>query len=839
MHTFLSLSALCLLSQSIFLSGRSRKSKRKVPPHQLFPTGYRAAFPTSFPILSAALIFLACSCSSNPRNEAEEQDGDPNEGDSIQTIALHRGTNTTFLANVKEIGLFSSTGRVTCMVIDKADSNHLIAGGATGGLWTSHNRGITWAPINDQLPTLNIRSICQNPLQSNVYYASCYTQILNGGPTTFRPDIYKSTDGGQTFQLLPVSAGNFSLVLKVVCSPLNQNTIYAISGQFGTGGVYRSQDGGQTFTSVLNTSTSIADLEILPNGTILASDGAQVYRSATGNAGSFTVCLNGSSGTHTFSEIDLAYCQSQPANVYGVSTGGNSGVGIFKSIDAGQTWSFLQSIPTAVAGTAIGIKPNNPDFFFAGSVGLYLSQNAGSSFVFYGVGGVDWRSVNFDPNNPDKVFVTFDQGIVEVGLNPFNPNNNTAYITRDSLLNCAQIYAGDYFTVGDRVIAGMQDLGTRQVYTNGELGVAGGDGGSCFYNKQDTTVAYGSYQGGIIFKRTNIQVLPTQPGYTQAVTITNQLDANNDGTIDEGASFINYFWLNSADGNQLYYPTKKRLWRSIDGGTNWQPVSNFYDLTQASPEAAIEGNGKSNPTVYWTVADTLYIKPNAKTAGAGNEIKVKMPLTVNSIRVDPGNDSVVYITSSAGTTGARIYRSGNLFAGNVQWTSLTGDLPDQIATSSFEINPQDRSQMILGTRSGLYVTKNGGAHWDRDVQFPNVNIAKTVIRPSDKRIFIFTLGRGAWAASFPAPNVVAQTTKETDLKVWPNPCQGIMHVTIPEGTKHPSLQVRSMDGRLQKNFSGLQQNPSNIDLSSLPAGTYLLALYEGASCIKTARVIKN
>jgi hypothetical protein len=203
-------------------------------------------------------------------------------------------------------------------------------------------------------------------------------------------------------------------------------------------------------------------------------------------------------------------------------------VSVFKSTNGGQNWSYLQSLPTAVFTRTVGVKPNNPSMLFAGSVGLYLSQNAGSSFAFYGVGGVDWWSVNFDPHNPDKVFMTFDQGISEVNLNPFNPNSYTAYVSRDSLLNSLQIYGGDYFLTGDKVIAGMQDLGTQQIYQGGRQNVGSNDGGDCFFNKQDTTVAYGTYQNGGIFKKTNINIPFPQPGFTNPIDITNQLDANND-----------------------------------------------------------------------------------------------------------------------------------------------------------------------------------------------------------------------------------------------------------------------------------------------------------------------
>jgi len=791
------------------------------------------------------LLFLTGSCSSSGGNHTAYSgfEQEPHDTDSPALSTAARVTGSTFLTNIREIGLFNGAGRVTCMVIDKADSNHLIAGAASGGLWVSRNRGKTWAPIDDQLPTLSIRSITQHPVQSNVYYAATYTLMLAGSsPGVYRPDIYKSTDGGNTFQLIPATAGSFSLVQKLVCSPVSSSTIYALSDHPGSAkGVYRSTDNGATFTQVFPMSGSANDLEILPNGTVLVTGGTQVFRSATGNTGSYSLSVAGLSSAGTFGSIDLAYCQSQPNTVYGITTGGTIGVGVFRSTDAGQNWVFLQSLATGLFTRTIAVKPNDPTFVFAGSVGLYLTRNSGSSFVFYGVGGVDWWSVNFDPHNPDRVFMTFDQGIVLVNLNPFNPNNNTAYVRCDTLLNCAQIYAGDYFPVGEKVIVGMQDLGTYQVYTGGERSVGSGDGGYCYYHKQDTTIAYGSYQNGDIFIKTKAHIPFPQPGFTQPVSILNQLDADADGDVDEGAFFIQAYWVNSADGEQLYYPTKRRLWRSINGGTNWTPVSGYYNIAgPGSVETFMDGNGTNNPIIYWSVMDTLYIKPSAKTAGPGNELKVKLPGNIRWVRVDPSNDSIVYITAYSNTTGARIYRSGNLFKAGVTWTDLTGDFPAGIAVRCVEVNPQNKSQLLAGSASGLFASADGGLHWTKETQFPNVNILRTIIRPSDRRVFIFTYGRGAWSAAFPTTSSIAGNTPGTEvLMVRPNPTKGMIHVDLGESHYRGSLQIWSGDGRLKRRIPTEGQKTLAVDMGEFAPGIYIVALYEGGKRVSAARVVKN
>src|SRR5690606_9206309 len=140
-------------------------------------------------------------------------------------------------------------------------------------------------------------------------------------------------------------------------------------------------------------------------------------------------------------------------------------------------------------------------------------------------------------------------------------------------------------------------------------------------------------------KKMNAYIRFPNPGYTQPVTIMNQMDADNNNTIDDGAFFIHRFWVSDADGEQLYFPTKKRLWRSTDGGDNWSVISGTYSATSANG-IDILGNNKPNPTVYWTFNSELWIIPNAKTATTGSELKVNMPSAARSITLHPNNDSI-------------------------------------------------------------------------------------------------------------------------------------------------------------------------------------------------------
>jgi hypothetical protein len=196
--------------------------------------------------------------------------------------------------------------------------------------------------------------------------------------------------------------------------------------------------------------------------------------------------------------------------------------------------------------------------------------------------------------------------------------------------------------------------------------------------------------------------------------------------------------------------------------------------------------------------------------------------------------------SANNATGPRIYRSGNLFKPGLTWTDITGDLPADLYARCVEVNPQNKNQLIAGTGAGLYVSGDGGLHWVKELGMPNVNIFRSVVRRSDRRIFLFTFGRGAWAASFPASSgLAANPIAEKPLAVWPNPAQALLHMQIGEGYKDASVQIWSAEGRLVKTIAALGERRLVADIEALAPGSYMVALSNAGRQIATARVVKQ
>jgi hypothetical protein len=217
-----------------------------------------------------------------------------------------------------------------------------------------------------------------------------------------------------------------------------------------------------------------------------------------------------------------------------------------------------------------------------------------------------------------------------------------------------------------------------------------------------------------------------------------------------------------------------------------------------------------------------------------------MPSYATSITLDPNNDSIIYIIRAGSSSAARVYKSSNLFKGNVQWQDLTGDLPNLLVARSINVNPYNENQLVLGTEAGLYVSGDGGQHWEKELQFPSVIVSRIKVRRSDNRVFIYSYGRGAWAATFPGGAGVSEITDNAKkLTIWPNPGDDVVHVGVTRITENTSVQVFSVDGKMQKELRNLQHTPVSVFIGDLPAGNYIIATYEGNERIATGKIVKQ
>lgn len=702
-------------------------------------------------LVAYILIIFLMGCNAPPHATSIADVYEENEemNDAIAPDYYYASKKANVLANVQNIGPYNTAGRCYCVLVDMADTSHLLAGSASGGLWKSTNSGYTWQPVRDDFFPMSVWAIEQNHFNAQEIYLSTNKRLFDNNGIE-HPDLMLSTDGGNTFNYINANLNIYNIT-EIAQDKNDSDKLYVSVDKITYSEVYRYRKTAGTFQLVSSVQGNrISELKTFPSGKVMYAAANKVYQSATGDSGTF---VNTSTGLSPFIGLDAKfdYCASQPDIIYLILDSASNVEG-YKSVDGGNTWSPTGNFMLGTFGGVVAVKPDNPDVVVIGAVGMYCSINGGATFTHWQALGVDFWDIDFNPLNSNYFYLANDGGIGIAQVWPFNSNAFAVQFSRDSLLINQQIYHGDFHPTANDVLAGYQDLGTKLVKQNGtHINNFGNDGSYCYFNNQLNGHAYLSYQRGVIYSDSNYN--------TGALNfnniILNELDTNNDFLVDDGTMFIHPYAVSKKNGAQLYYPTNKRVWRSTNLGNNWTPITNAIANKVVTAFAFSEVN---SPTVFMARTDSLIVVPNANTATPGSEHAIVLQNSVSGLFTHPHTDSIVFSKRLDG-----IYKSSNVFNSNVTWTKFTA-LPDSIARC-IVIDSLDTNFIAIGTLAGLYISTDGGATFALETSLPPVIINQLIIRNSDRKLFIQTYGRGTWIADLPAYNA---STIENNANSWCN-----------------------------------------------------------------------
>ena len=232
--------------------------------------------------------------------------------------------------------------------------------------------GANWNNVNSGLTIEDVRAIAVAPTSPNTVYAA-----LIGG-------VYRSTDGGATWTKTPTTGLTGSFILTVAVDPTNASIVYVAPGT-GGGNLFRSTNGGDTWTQV--------------------------------------------TGASSFGNVNAIVWDPVTTSTMYVAAGG----GVFKSTDSGNTWTPLNSFSgNPVQGPpnvrALAIDPTTTTTMYAGtsgSPGMFKTTNGGASWVPMNTGMVNAFSVNtvvIDPFNSQTVYA--GSGALGFGDSAINKTTN-------------------------------------------------------------------------------------------------------------------------------------------------------------------------------------------------------------------------------------------------------------------------------------------------------------------------------------------------------------------------------------------------------------------------------
>jgi len=277
----------------------------------------------------------------------------------------------------RSIGPASMGGRIDDIAAVESNPYVIYVGFATGGVWKTVNNGTTWEPIFDTYSTSSIGDIAVCQSDPNIIWVGT-GEANNRQSSSFGDGVYKSTDGGKTFT--NVGLKETQTIARIVIDPKDANTVYvaALGRLFGPNkerGVYKTTDGGKTWTNVkfVDEDTGFTDIVIDPVDTkTLYAASYQRRRTAWG------------------------------------FNGGGPGSAIWKTADAGKTWTKFEGagLPEGLLGRiGLDVARSNPNVVYAqievgasGGAGGGEEQTGGGGFG--GGGGGFGGGQQAQPNQP-------------------------------------------------------------------------------------------------------------------------------------------------------------------------------------------------------------------------------------------------------------------------------------------------------------------------------------------------------------------------------------------------------------------------------------------------------
>lgn len=684
-------------------------------------------------------------------------------------------------------------GRVTAVAGVPDEPFLFYMGNTGGGVWRTDDAGETWRNISDgQFAVGSVGAIAVAPSDANVIYVGTGSAEPRGN-TSPGNGVYRSTDKGKTWTHMGLpGAGQIG---KIQVHPKDPDVVFvaALGSLFGRNderGVFRSTDGGRSWTKVLfvNDSTGVVDIAMnpanprilfatawraqrLPWTMISGSMDGGVYRSKDG--GDTWEKLSAGLPKGLFGKAGVTVSPANPERVWAIIEGeeekGEGGV--YRSDNGGDSWRRItgekQLWHRPWYYMRITADPQDENTVWINNVLLYKSVDGGRQFIpTPTVPHGDSHALWINPHNTD-IMVEGDDGGATVTLNggrswSTQRNQATAELYRVTVDN--QFPYRLYGAQQDNSTVSVPSLVSPAMISDfeQEYQVGGCESGHIAVDPRDPNIAYSGCYGGSISR------YDVRTGQAREILAypQNQM-AQRVGDLRYRFQWNAPIRISPHDPDVLYH-TSNHVHRSRNGGQSWEVIS--PDLTSNDPAhqdfaggpITSDGTGvevygtifafEESPLeagVLWAGSDDGRIHVSRDDGGSWTDVTPSAladGATVNSIDISPTVPGRVQVA-------AYNYRMGDphpyLFQTNDygrSWRFLSpGDngIPADHFTRVVREDPERQGLLFAGTEFGLYVSFDDGDHWQPfQRNLPVTPVTDIKIHQGD--LVLSTQGRSFW-----------------------------------------------------------------------------------------------
>lgn len=698
----------------------------------------------------------------------------------------------------RSVGPAVMGGRVHDVEAVPSDAATVYVVTASGGVWKSTNRGITWASIFDDYPVSTGGDLAIFAGNSNILWLGTGEQN-NRQSSSWGNGMYRSTDAGKTWTHIGLDAT--AAIAKVRLHPTDPNVAWvAAAGNLWKSnperGVYKTTDAGRTWTKVLyvDENTGATDLVMDPSdaNTVYAAmyqrlrtpwgyngggPGSAIYKTTDG--GQTWKKLTNGIPEGDKGRIGLAIAATYPKMLLATIEHPTAS-GTYRTEDGGETWVRANGTnPRPMYYSKVFIDPTNERRAYILGVEVYRSDDGGRSFRVlpnsptYDVGlKTDMHTLWIDPKDPKFLYLAGDGGLHMSG----DMGENWRRINNFAIGQFYAIAADNrdpYWLYG-----GLQDnhsyMGPSA--TRHWLGVVNTDWRQIgfsdgAYQQPDPFVPRWVYSSstGMSLQRVDIETgdrmnirpaLPPDSGQARFDWISPMVASRHTkGTLYVGGNRL----FISRDHGESWTWTKD-LTRQVNRDTlrimgvpgteirisRHDGESNYSELTSI-------GESPVTPQVLWVGADDGAVQVSRDGGATWTDVSANItgvpPFTFVS-RVVPSSASsgTAYVTFDGHRSGHfEPYAFRTTDFGRT-WTKVTNGLPSGDVVRTIHEYPGQPAVAFIGTERALYVTTDTARTWRRfKANLPTVPTYDILVHPRTRDLILGTHGRSIWILDDASP----------------------------------------------------------------------------------------
>lgn len=687
---------------------------------------------------------------------------------------------------LRNIGPAFTSGRVSDLAVHPNNPAEYYVAAASGGVWKTINAGTTYTPIFDGQGAYSIGCVSLDP--QNPYSVWVGTGENNGQRSVGYGDgVYHSADGGKSWHNMGLKQSEH--IAEIIVHPDNSQVIYVASAgplwsAGGERGVYKSEDGGNTWQNILSISehTGVCELIMDPrNPNIMYAAAWQrrrhvftwisggpesaIYKTIDGGKNWYKIMTGLPSGD--VGRIGLTLSPVNPDYVYAIVEASGEKGGVFRSVNQGESWEKRSNHQTiGLYYVELFADPVNINRIYSMDTYAMVSDDGGKTFTQLGEKSkhVDNHVLWIDPKLSHHYLMGCDGGIYE----SFDSGQNWRFHTNlpitqfykvatDNSKPFYYVYGGtqDNFSLGGP----SQTLNTSGISNYDWFVTQGGDGFESQVDPQDPNIVYAQYQhaGLVRFDRLSGEQLFIRP---------------QEGKGEPG---LRWNWdspllISPHSHTRLYFAANK-LFRSDDRGNSWKAVS--PDLTRQIDRNKLPVMGrvwgmdavaKSNSTSIYgniTALDESALQEGLLYVGTDDgiiQVSDNSGSSWKKYESFPGIPEMTYvnqIVSSRHTAGTVYAAFNNHKNGDFKpylmkstdkgstWSSISGNLPERGTVYCVAEDHIDPNLLFAGTEFGLFFSANGGQKWIQLKNgLPTIAVKDMEIQRRENDLVLATFGRG-------------------------------------------------------------------------------------------------